>query len=62
VYVNHLAGSVAQSPHTLSQSQEQWDKNMTSGPGNGRNGIQKGFEAVNDAVQSTVRYINYFLK
>lgn len=62
VYVNHLAGSVAQSPHTLSQTQEKWDESMASGPGNGRNGVQKGFEAVNDTVQSTVRYINNFLK
>jgi len=63
VYANHVfSGSVAQSPHTLAQTQEQWAKNMTSGPGKGRNAIQQGFEAVNGAVQSTVRYINNFLK
>ena len=63
VYINHVfSGSVAQSPHTMSQTQEQWDKNMTSGPGKGRGPIQKGFEAVNDTVQSSVRYINNFLK
>lgn len=55
IYANHLSGSVAQSPHTLSQSQESWDKNMTFGPGKGRGSIQKGFE-------TTVRYINNFLK
>ena len=56
VYVNHVPwGSVQQSPHTLSQTQEQWEKYMTSGPGKGRGPIQKGFE-------STVRYINNFLK
>ena len=56
VYNNHVRnGSVQQSPHTMAQSQEQWDINMTSGPGKGRGPIQKGFE-------STVRYINNFLK
>ena len=56
VYVNHVVkGSVQQSPHTLAQTQQQWDNNMTSGPGKGRGPIQKGFE-------STVRYINNFLK
>ena len=63
VYINHVfSGSVAQSPHTMSQTQEQWDKNMTSGPGKGRGSIQKGFESINDTVQSSVRYINNFLK
>lgn len=56
IYWNHVFfGSVQQSPHTLSQSQEQWEENMSSGPGIGRGAIQKGFE-------STVRYINNFLK
>ncbi|MCW8901456.1 MAG: hypothetical protein OQK95_12355, partial [Gammaproteobacteria bacterium] len=56
VYWNHVFyGSVQQSPHTLSQTREQWDNDMTSGPGKGRGPIQKGFE-------STVRYINNFLK
>ena len=63
VYSNHVfSGSVSQSPHTLSQTQKQWAKNMTSGPGKGRGFIQEGFEAANEAVQSTVRYINNFLK
>ena len=62
VYINHLAGSVAQSPHTLSQPQETWEKNMTSGPGKGRNTLQQGFENVVDVTQSTIRYINNYLK
>lgn len=62
IYANHLSGSVAQSPHTLSQTQENWAQNMTSGPGKGRGGVQKGFEAMNDTVKSSVRYINNFLK
>lgn len=63
VYSNHVfSGSVSQSPHTMSQTQEQWAQNMTSGPGEGRNVLQKGFESANDTIQSSVRYINNFLK
>jgi len=53
---------VQQSPHTLPQTQEQWEHNMESAPGTGRSSVQKGFESVNGTVQSGVRYIQNFLK
>lgn len=63
VYANHVfSGSVVQSPHTLAQTQEGWDKNMTKGPGKGRNVFQKGFETANSAADTTTRYIQNFLK
>ena len=63
VYANHVfSGSVVQSPHTMAQTQGAWDKNMTSGPGKGRNTLQKGFEAANDVAETTTRYIQNFLK
>jgi len=63
VYLGHTwSGSVAQSPHTLMQSQKDWEKNMNNGPGRGRNALQNGFETVNDVVQTGGRYINNFLK
>ena len=56
VYISHIkSGSVVQSPHTLMQTQQEWDDNMTNGAGKGRNTLQKRFE-------STVHYINNFLK
>lgn len=62
-YSPHVfGGSVAQSPHTLSQTQKDWADNMMSGPGKGRSTLQKGFESVSSTVQSTARYINNFLK
>lgn len=62
VYANHLAGTVEQSPPTLSQKQKEWAENMTSGTGEGRNLLQKGFETVTDTIQSTSHYISNFLK
>lgn len=63
VYADHVfSGSVPQSPHTLAQHQDTWADNMTNGPGRGRNTLQKGFEAVNGAVQSSIKYVNNFLK
>ena len=62
-YFSHIkTGSVLQSPHTLMQTQEDWGNNMENGFGRGRNELQKGFEAVNNTVESTARYINNFLK
>lgn len=55
VYSNHVFnGSVAQSPHTTSQTHESWDKKMKQGPGKGRGPIQKTFEF-------TVKTIKNFL-
>ena len=63
IYFPHVqSGSVAQSPHTLMQTQKGWEENMEHGAGRGRSDFQKGFETVNDAIQSTARYINNFLK
>lgn len=71
IYGRHVfSGSVQQSPHTMVQSQEGWENNMSNGPGRGRSILQKGFESVNNAVdsaatsstfQNTVQYINNFL-
>ncbi len=61
-YPHVIKGTVQQSPHTLPQSQKEWEKNMDNGPGSGRNAIQQGFEAVNSVVQTGVRYIQNFLK
>lgn len=47
VYSTHVfSGSVAQSPHTLMQSQEAWRNSMDKGPGKGRNAMQKLFNKV----------------
>ena len=63
VYFSHIkSGSVLQSPHTIMQTQEDWENNMENGFGRGRNSLQKGFEALNNTVESTARYINNFLK
>jgi len=62
VSITHGSHIIIESPHTLSQTQESWAKNMASGKGKGRGEIQKGFESVNNTVNSTVRYINNFLK
>ena len=51
LYSNHvMSGSVLQSPHTLMQSQESWRHNMDSGPGKGRNGIQKVFNKIETSI------------
>ena len=45
LYANHVFnGSVEQSPHTLMQSQSDWDNNMTNGNGKGRGPVQKTFD------------------
>lgn len=62
VYANHvLSGSVAQSPHTLMQSQQQWEQNMISGPGKGRNLLQKGFHGSGNAINRSVKVIKNYL-
>lgn len=62
-YFPHVkSGSVSQSPHTLMQDQKSWKNNMDNGLGRGRSTLQKGFESANDVIQTSVRYINNFLK
>lgn len=62
VYANHASsGSVAQSPHTLMQTQEQWKKNMDEGPGKGRNIIQKGFNKVDTSLEKIVKSVANYL-
>ncbi len=62
IYSNHVAGgSVSQSPHTTSQSMEDWEYNMLNGPGKGRGPIQKGFNSTVKAVESGVKLIKNFL-
>ena len=65
VYANHvISGSVKQSPHTLEQSANAWCNNMTSGPGNGRNALQRGYEHAEAFVvthQHLVTYIPNYL-
>lgn len=61
VYSSHVfAGSVAQSPHTLAQSQESWNEHMKNGPGKGRNGLQKTFNKLDaqfNKAKSTPNYL-----
>jgi hypothetical protein len=62
VYVNHvLSGSVAQSPHTLAQTQAQWKRNMDTGPGKGRNLVQKGFHKADAGVNKVVKSVANYL-
>ena len=62
VYLNHVTGgSVQQSPHTLAQTQEEWGKNMDTGPGKGRNTVQKIFDNIVDPTGKNAGYINNFL-
>lgn len=62
VYANHvMSGSVAQSPHTLMQTQQQWEQNMINGPGKGRNMVQKGFHASGNAINHSVKVIKNYL-
>lgn len=62
VYANHvMSGSVAQSPHTLMQTQQQWEQNMINGPGKGRNVVQKGFHASGNAINHSVKVIKNYL-
>lgn len=65
VYWNHVtSGSVQQSPHTTMQTQEDWDKSMTLGPGKGRNAFQKKFESAEKFLitHNVMGYIPNFLK
>ena len=60
VYGNHVFnGSIQQSPHTLAQSQEEWQKNMAQGSGKGRGALQKIFHKVdkNKAPAATPNYL-----
>ena len=60
VYGNHVFnGSIQQSPHTLAQSQEEWQKNMAQGSGKGRGPLQKIFHKVdkNKAPAATPNYL-----
>ncbi|MBU3070907.1 hypothetical protein KOI40_13865 [Aestuariicella sp. G3-2] len=62
LYANHvLSGSVVQSPHTLMQTQQQWEQNMINGPGKGRNILQKGFHASGNTINRSVKVINNYL-
>lgn len=62
VYANHvLSGSVAQSPHTLMQTQAQWKKSMDDGPGKGRNSVQKGFYKADAGVGKIVKSVANYL-
>jgi hypothetical protein len=45
LYLPHVIdGSIAQSPHTTMQSQKEWEKQMKTGPGTGKNKPQQAFE------------------
>lgn len=62
IYANHASsGSVAQSPHTLMQTQAQWKKNMDGGPGKGRNIVQKGFNNVDTSLEKIVKSVANYL-
>lgn len=44
-YFPHIMkGSIPQSPHTTMQSQKEWEKQMKTGPGTGKNKSQQAFE------------------
>lgn len=64
MYANHVfSGSVQQSPHTLMhEDRESWNEQMDNGPGRGRNGLQKGFNTVDETARKGIRYINNYLK
>lgn len=65
VYCNHVFdGSVQQSPHTTPKDAVQFDKDMASAPGKGRNALQKGFERTETfaVTQNVMAYIPNFLK
>lgn len=64
VYSNHVMdGSVQQSPHTLMYNGfNAWDEQMENGPGKGRNLLQKGFDQIDKAGRSSIKYIRNFLK
>lgn len=56
VYSSHVFnGSVAQSPHTLMQDQQAWEQNMETGPGKGRNLVQRAFHRTEKTVSKAVR-------
>lgn len=56
VYANHVfSGSVAQSPHTLAQTQAKWRSNMDTGPGKGRNIIQNAFNKLDTGLSKTTK-------
>ncbi|GAB3099584.1 hypothetical protein G8770_03425 [Aestuariicella hydrocarbonica] len=62
LYTNHVTrGSIVQSPHTLVQSQQQWEQNMITGPGKGRNLMQQGFHRSGKVVTQTVKVIKNYL-
>ncbi len=64
VYAGHaMGGTVQQSPHSLMHDNfDAWDKKMRHGPGKGRNTLQKGFNTLDQAGRSGIKYINNFLK
>ncbi len=64
VYSGHvMGGTTQQSPHTLMHEDfNAWDQQMSSGPGKGRNNLQKGFDVVDKAGRGSIKYINNFLK
>jgi len=53
VYSGHVfGGSVQQSPHTLPyKGFDNWDNEMTNGPGKGRNKIQSNFKAITNNLK-----------
>ena len=64
VYAGHvMGGTTQQSPHTLMHNDfKAWDQQMSDGPGDGRNALQKGFNTIDKAGRSGIKYINNFLK
>ncbi|ROS00219.1 hypothetical protein EDC56_2857 [Sinobacterium caligoides] len=54
VYANHVFnGSIAQSPHTTTQSMASWQFNMAHGPGRGRNPLQQALHNGRQAIDNT---------
>lgn len=64
-YANHVvAGSVQQSPHTTLQNTKEFNQNMQTGPGKGRNAMQRSVEKTEVflVTNNVMAYIPNFLK